>query len=89
MFVVRTFFTISERTICTFVCSCSHFFVRTFANEWKPYRQLSSLSLSPIANLLFCCDGVGHLGILVNKYTIARWNNIEKHLFGEGNKLTS
>jgi len=37
MFVVRTFFTIRERTICTFVRSCSHFFVRTFANEWKPY----------------------------------------------------
>ena len=37
MFVVRTFITIRERTICTFVRSCSHFFVRTFANEWKPY----------------------------------------------------
>ena len=64
-----------------------------FKNHLHPDRRLSSLSpslcQSPIANLLFCCDGVGHLGILVNKYTITRWNNIEKHLFGEGNKLTS
>ena len=36
LFVVRTFFNIRERTICTYSCSCSHFFVRTFANEWKP-----------------------------------------------------
>ena len=36
---VRTFFNIRERTICTYSCSCSHFFVRTFANEWKPYSQ--------------------------------------------------
>jgi len=34
--IVRTFFNIRERTICTYSCSCSHFFVRTFANEWKP-----------------------------------------------------
>ena len=33
---VRAFLNIRERTICTYSCSCSHFFVRTFANEWKP-----------------------------------------------------
>ena len=54
MFVVRTFITIRERTICTFVRSCSHFFVRTFANEWKP-QQIVSHTTQCRGEQCICC----------------------------------